>query len=56
MADLAGTTFLLLEHLRASAPARIVNVASEGHYRAPGIDFSAVRAPTRTPSRGRSAR
>ena len=45
-------TFLLTElltpRLRDSAPARIVNVASEGHYRAKGIDFDAVRRKTRT--------
>jgi NAD(P)-dependent dehydrogenase (short-subunit alcohol dehydrogenase family) len=36
-------TGLLLERLRQSAPARIVNVSSIGHYRAPGIDYEAVR-------------
>jgi retinol dehydrogenase 12 len=45
-------TFLLTElltpRLQASAPARIVNVASEGHYRAKGIDFDAVRRRTKT--------
>jgi retinol dehydrogenase-12 len=45
-------TFLLTElltpRLRESAPARVVNVASEGHYRAKGIDFDAVRRKTRT--------
>ena len=41
-------TGLLLDRLRESAPARIVNVSSIGHYRAPGIDYVAVRRPTRS--------
>ncbi len=45
-------TFLLTElltpRLRESAPARVVNVASEGHYKAKGIDFEAVRRKTKT--------
>jgi retinol dehydrogenase-12 len=41
-------TNLLLDRLRSSAPARIVNVASVAHYNAPGIDWEAVRRPTRT--------
>jgi NAD(P)-dependent dehydrogenase (short-subunit alcohol dehydrogenase family) len=39
-------TGLLLDRLRESAPARIVNVSSIGHYRAPGIDYNAVRQRT----------
>lgn len=41
-------TGLLLDRLRESAPARIVNVSSIGHYRAPGIDYEAVRRPTKS--------
>ena len=39
-------TQLLLDRLRASAPARIVHVASNNHYRARGIDWEAIRKPT----------
>lgn len=41
-------TALLRDRLTASAPARIVNVASAAHFQAPGIDFDAVRQPTRS--------
>ena len=41
-------TSLLLDRLRASAPARVVNLASGAHYSATGIDWEAVRRPTRS--------
>lgn len=41
-------TALLTPTLRASAPARVVTVASVAHYQAPGIDWEAVRRPTRS--------
>jgi retinol dehydrogenase-12 len=41
-------SMLLMDRLKASAPARIVNVSSGGHYQARGIDFDAVRKPTQT--------
>jgi NAD(P)-dependent dehydrogenase (short-subunit alcohol dehydrogenase family) len=39
-------TTALLDCLAASAPARVVNVSSDAHYQAKGIDFEAVRRPT----------
>ena len=42
-------TSLLLERLKASGPgARVVNVSSEAHYDAPGVDFDALRRRTRS--------
>ena len=41
-------TRLLRERIRNSAPARIVTVASKAHYRAPGIDWKAVRLATQS--------
>lgn len=41
-------TLLLLPRIRTSTAPRIVNVASRAHYRAKGIDWAALREPTRT--------
>ena len=41
-------TNLLLDRLKETAPARIVNVSSVGHYQAKGIDYEAVRKPTKS--------
>ena len=41
-------TQLLTERILRSAPARIVTVASNAHYKALVIDWDAVRKPTRT--------
>ena len=40
-------TDALLGALTASAPARVVTVASDAHYSAKGIDFEALRRPAR---------
>jgi NAD(P)-dependent dehydrogenase (short-subunit alcohol dehydrogenase family) len=41
-------TMLLAPSLRAAVRARIVNVSSQAHYAAKGIDFQAVRSVTKT--------
>ena len=41
-------TAALLDCLAASAPARVVTVASDAHYQAKGVDFGALRRPTRS--------
>jgi retinol dehydrogenase-12 len=43
-------TRLLLPALQSSAPSRIVNVSSASHYKAKGIDFSALQRATRSPT------
>lgn len=40
-------TTMLLDRLKECAPARIVNVSSDSHYQAKGIDWDAVRRPTK---------
>jgi retinol dehydrogenase-12 len=49
-------TELLRERLIASAPARVVTVASRAHRGAHGIDWAAVQGPTRTFTGGREYR
>ncbi|MGO9708761.1 MAG: SDR family oxidoreductase [Polyangiaceae bacterium] len=41
-------TRLLLPALERAGEARVVNVSSQGHYRARGIDWDAARKPTRS--------
>jgi len=41
-------TIALLDRLVQSQPARVVTVASDAHYQARGIDYAAVRRPTRS--------
>lgn len=41
-------TRLLLDHVIASGPSRIVCVASRAHYRSKGLRFDALRQPTRS--------
>ncbi len=41
-------TRALADHLAACAPARVVTVASDAHFQAPGVDFGSLRQPTRS--------
>ncbi|HEY1816857.1 MAG TPA: SDR family oxidoreductase [Kofleriaceae bacterium] len=43
-------TRLLLDRIKSSGAARIVNVSSQSHYDAKQIDWEALRAPTKTPT------
>jgi len=43
-------TAALAGHLAASAPSRVVTVSSDAHYQAGGVDFAALRRPTRSPT------
>jgi retinol dehydrogenase-12 len=46
-------TTALLECLEADAPSRVINLAGGAHFSAKGIDFEAVRRPTRSPTGSR---
>jgi dehydrogenase/reductase SDR family protein 13 len=43
-------TRLLLDRIKEAGTARIVNVASKSHYAARGIDWDALKQPTRSPT------
>ena len=43
-------TRMLLDRIKQSGPARIVNVASASHYQAKGINWDALRAKTKSPT------
>lgn len=43
-------TRLVLDRVKQAGRARIVNVASASHYQATGIDWDAMRRPTRSPT------
>jgi retinol dehydrogenase-12 len=43
-------TRLLLDRLKQAGSARIVNVSSKSHYEAKGIDWAAMREPTKSPT------